>query len=314
MDALKTLPNLQHLHVALLTCQIEIPFQFFTALRHINIHCVNEEARHSVHHQKTFENLVKMISQSPLLETIRLSNSPNYTQNVARSLHQLFECHPQSIPPLRLKHLSLVNYLVRLDDKTVMRHLRHLTSLSLEDLLEPHTLQLGNPNLSDLILQDNLEKQNRWGSSYEQIWRVICNTELKLEEITLDRTPSAFLEYINSYSGLKKLKIVTKGYNGQVESDSAAKRFYEGLEKHVGSIKELDIDACYEGLWCFGHHNQALFSTLQHLRTLSVRVRSDHFVPSSSKDIVVGLLGLSKSAQLTDSIYTLYRTSLLILQ
>ena len=192
-----------------------------------------------------------------------------------------------------------------------MRHLRHLTSLSLEHLLEPHS---GYSNDLVSIPRDVLEKQNRWGSSYEQIWRAICNTELKLEEITLDRTPSAFLEYIGSYSGLKKLKIAAKGYISGVTSDSAAKKFYEGLEKHVGSIKELDIDACYESLWCFGHHNQALFSTLQRLRTLSVRVRPDHFVPSSSKDIIVGLLGLSKSAQLINSIYTLYRTSLLTLQ
>ena len=299
MDALKTLPNLQHLYVAVQSCQIEIPFHFFTALRHID---VNEGDHHPVHHQKTFENLVKMISQSPLLESIRLSNCSEYNRNKTRSLHHLFEYYPENTPPLRLKHLFLTNCFVRLDDENVMRHLRHLTSLSLEDLLQPRS---GYFNDSDSISKDVFEKRDRWGSSYEQIWRAICTTDLRLEEITVGTIPSAFLEYIGSYSGLKKLNI--KGYINGVTSDSAAEKFYEALEMHVGSIEELNIDACYEGLWCFGHHNQALFSTLQHLRTLSVKVRSNNIVSRSSKDIIVSLLCHSKSVQSADSTFVLQR-------
>ena len=233
-----------------------------------------------------------MISQSPLLESIRFSNSHDYSQKGTRSLHEFFECYPESIPPLRLKHLSLTNCYVRLDDETIMRHLRHLTSLSLEHLLEPHS---GYSNDFESIPKDVLEKRNRWGSSHEQIWRTICSTDLRLEEITVDRTPSAFLEYIGSYSGLKKLKVITRGYKDGVTSDGAAKEFYEALRKHASSIEDLDVKACYEGLWCFGHHNLALFSTLQHLRTLSVRVRPSDFTPwhSSRKDIIVSSLGLS---------------------
>ena len=75
----------------------------------------------------------------------------------------------------------------------------------------------------------------------------------------------------------------------------------------MGSIKELDIDACYEGLWCFGHHNQALFLTLQHLRTLSVKVRLNDIVSRSSKDIIVSLFCHSKSVQLADSSFAFQR-------
>ena len=181
-----------------------------------------------------------------------------------------------------------------------MRHLGHLTSLSLEHLLEPHS---GYSNDSDSISKDVFEKQNRWGSSCEQIWRTICTTDLRLEEITVDRTPSAFLEYIGSYSSLKKLKVITKGYKDGITSDGAAKEFYEALKKHADSIEELDVKACYDGLWCFGHHNLALFSTLQHLRTLSVRVQSNDFVSRSSKDIIVSLFCHSKCVQLADSTF-----------
>ena len=247
--------DLQHLSVSLPACQIEILFHyfFFTTLQYIDAHCINEGAYHLVHHPKTFKNLIKMISQSPLLESIRFSNSHDYSQKGMRSLHEFFECYPESIPPLRLKHLSLTNCYVCLDDKYIMRHLQHLTSLSLENLLEPHS---GYSNDLESTPKDILEKQNCWGLSHEQIWRTICSTDLRLEEITVDRTPLAFLEYIGSYSGLKKLKVIMRGYKDGVTSDGAAKEFYEALRKHAGSIEDLDVKACYEGLWCFGHHIQ----------------------------------------------------------
>ena len=296
VDALKLLPSLQRLYIASTTCQIEIPFHLFTALQHIDVQCVNEESYHSVYHRKTFENIVKMISESPLLQSIRLSNNYDYSGRATRSLHHLLECYPETTPPLRLKDLSLINYYVRLDDETVMRHLKHLTSLSLEGILEPPSHD------SDSIQKDILEKQTRWGSTCEQIWTTISNTNLRLEAINLDTTPLAFLEYIASYSGLKKLKISTRGYRDRATSDNGANKFYETLGNHAYSIEELDVRACFEGLWCFGHHNLALFSTLQHLRTLSVTVRSSDFIRSSkskyssSKNIIVSLLGLFQTS------------------
>ena len=330
LDAIKALPNLQTLYIELYRCQIEIPFHFFTALRRIFIYDVGEE-------RKSFENLIKMISQSPLLESIDLSCS--YVDrrrgiSSTKSLHQLFESYPNdkdgSIPPLRLKHLSLARCFVCLDDETVMRHLRYLTSLSLYALMEPistHNLHSGysenddidndllepssphsfdsrysddaNTNTNDIISEDDWEIQSRWGSSCEQIWRTICNADLRLEEIALDTITSAFLEYIGSYSGLKKLKISTGGFEDWIESDSAAKIFYKAVEMHAGSIEELDIDAYYQGLWCFGHHNKALFPIFQNLTTLGVKVQSSEFVEGSDsepgdvsdQDIIVSSFG-----------------------
>jgi len=44
LDTLKTFPDLQSLSVELEGCQIEIPFHFFTTLRHISVHCVSDFA------------------------------------------------------------------------------------------------------------------------------------------------------------------------------------------------------------------------------------------------------------------------------
>ena len=294
MDAIKTFHNLQGLHVELEHCRIEIPFHFFTGLRHISVHDVGDE-------RNTFKNLVKMISQSPLLESIEFSSINFDYRILTRSLHQLFESSPddesQSIPPLRLKHLSLARCFVRLDDETVMRHLRHLTSLSLDDLVHPQSPYYLNSGYSDDFYVDDSvsEDQNQWGSDYEQIWRTICNSDLKLEEITFCRVPLALLEYIGSYSGLRKLKISTGAFEDEVASDSAAKKFYEVLERHAKSIEELDVMAFHPGLWCFGHHNKALFSTFQNMTTLRVRVQS----MAASQDIIVSSFG-SARVGLTD--------------
>ena len=159
-------------------------------------------------------------------------------------------------------------------------------------------MQRGNPLYLDLRHDDANrliadERQSSWGSSYEQIWRIICNANLKLEETTAYVTPSAFMEYIGSYSGLKKLNIATGRFRDRVASNSAAKKLCEALEKHADSIEELDVDAEYEGSWCFGHHNKALFSTFQNLTTLGVKVQSSEFIGSSepgdasSQDIIV---------------------------
>ena len=266
VDAIKTFHNLQCLHIELQHCRIEIPFHSFTALRHISVHDVGDE-------RNTFKNLVKMISQSPLLESFDFSSINFDYRTLTRSLHHLFESSPDdengSIPPLRLKHLSLARCLVRLDDEAVMRHLRHLTSLSLDDLVYPR------PPYSDDFVDDSVsEDESQWGSDDEQIWRIICNTDLRLEEITLCRAPLAFLEYIGSYSGLRKLKISTGAFQDEVASDYAAKKFYEALERHASSIEELDVIAFCPGLWCFGHHNKALFSTFQNLTTLRVWVQT----------------------------------------
>ena len=78
-------------------------------------------------------------------------------------------------------------------------------------------------------------------------------------------------------------------YLGNVALDSAAKRFYEALRRHAGSIEELDVMGCHQGLWCFGHHNKALFSTFQNLTTLSVNVQEDIIVSSFGSVRVVGL-------------------------
>ncbi|KAF8804188.1 hypothetical protein BYT27DRAFT_6712086 [Phlegmacium glaucopus] len=288
LDALKTFTNLQSLTIQLESCRIEIPFHLFTALRHISVHCVSEEVPELVHHGKTFKNLVKMISQSPLLESIDFTNCQpdGYTwrNTTMRSLHHLFESFPEdeSVPPLRLKHLSVTTCLVRLDDKTVMRHLRHLTSLCLEKVLQ----QFPEP-----------ERRSPWGSSDEQIWGTICNAGLRLEEITLSLITPAFLEYIGSYSGLKKLIIGAATCEGVVSTNSAATMFYEALEKHASSIEELDVNAYEQSLWCFGHHNKALFSTFQNLKTLNVKLRSNDFVrsselgqPSGRQDIIKVLI------------------------
>ena len=98
---------------------------------------------------------------------------------------------------------------------------------------------------------------------------------------------------MGSYSGLKKLVIRTGGFKDGLTSDNCAKKFYEALEMHAGSMEELQVLADYDGVWCFGHHNKDLFPTFHNLKTLDVKVQSSDLVPyseveqSSRQDIIV---------------------------
>lgn len=309
VNALKTFSHLQNLSVELRYCRIEIPFHLFTALKHVSLHCVGRE--NSFYYRgKTIENLIKMISESPRLESIDLTNNGGFpsTKSLIRSLHQLFERYPEDVPPLRLKHLSLTSFLVRLDDETVIRHLRYLTSLSLKDILQPLSPYPSGHDNDNPIFKDISETSNRWGSSCEQIWGMILNANLRLEEISVDNIPSTFVEYIGSYSGLKKLIVFVERFQDEVASERVGKKFYEALEMHASSIEELDVRAYFEGVWCFGHHNKTLFSTFKNLKTLSVRLQSSDFIRrselehSSRQDIIVSSFQ-AQSFQWTDTKY-----------
>lgn len=160
MDALKTLPNLQSLSIKQ-GYRINIPLHSFTSLQHISVQCFNEG--------KTFENLIQMISQSPLLESIAFANiHPNGRENDwfrLKNLHQLFKHYPKDrdLLPLLSQHFQRKICLVRLDGKTDMRLFGSLAPSSLYD---------------DFMSEDISETLDRqWGSSHEQIWRKICDAK-----------------------------------------------------------------------------------------------------------------------------------------
>ena len=74
-----------------------------------------------------------------------------------------------------------------------------------------------------------------------------CSTKLVFayaRNVSVDNVGMAFLQYISSYSGLKKIQLVLEKFSHWLrrgDSEFAAKTFYEEcLLHHVESLEELD--------------------------------------------------------------------------
>ena len=72
-----------------------------------------------------------------------------------------------------------------------------------------------------------------------------------VQNVSVDNVGMAFLQYISSYSRLKKIQLVPENYPHwirQGDSEFAAKRFYDGcLLHHVESLEELDVQSVVFG-------------------------------------------------------------------
>ncbi|KAF8953674.1 hypothetical protein BDZ97DRAFT_1679083, partial [Flammula alnicola] len=271
MDALKTLPNLRCLHVTIPNCKIPLSLDSISGLREISIVGTSEQ-----YHEDTLDSLAKLVAKTPELISIEISSNWRYSQpiNKTQSLHQVFKYYPVNASPLRLRHLGLKVCLVRLDEIT-MPHLRHLTSLNLTNIEDPNMrprYAMGEEQEETQILKE----QKRYGSSLQDVWKMLTQADVRLEEITVDVVVPSFLDYLSSYSGLKKLNLTPGGFFEGTRSDAMASEFFATpFAKHTRSLQELDIGALYEGSWCFGPHNIFAISNCQNLRKLRMSVISN---------------------------------------
>uniref|UniRef100_A0A8H8CGK0 Uncharacterized protein n=1 Tax=Psilocybe cubensis TaxID=181762 RepID=A0A8H8CGK0_PSICU len=163
-----------------------------------------------------------------------------------------------------------------------MPHLVHLTSLILLDVDDPfsgnHLVETGQHSNPDVLAL--FKERKRYGSCTKDIWNALTAARVRLEKIVIDNIPQSFLDYLLSYSGLKKLCLI---YPGSVHSDfsdgkasdaMAALLFEQSLSNHARSLENLNIYAAWEGLWCFGGHNRNAISNLTKLKNLGMSVRS----------------------------------------
>jgi hypothetical protein len=83
------------------------------------------------------------------------------------------------------------------------------------------------------------------------------------------------LNYLQSYSGLEELRLTRATSSNQAASNKLADRFYDlVLPKHISSLTNVEIYACYEGNWCFGRHTVAIISRIPNLTRLCVGLHS----------------------------------------
>ncbi|KAF8152366.1 hypothetical protein B0H34DRAFT_114298 [Crassisporium funariophilum] len=269
LDALRTLPNLRSLHININHCNAELRLDKLIGLQEISLRGTKTQ-----YYGQIMEHFSRMIANSPQLTSIVIASYYKHPSllSTTKSLHHLFQYYPQDAKPLRLRSLSLETYCIPFDQIT-MPHLKYLTSLTLKNIFDTSggsSLHLAQGTQNS---ESNPNEEERFGSTQNEIWSMLAQAAIQLEEICVDQVVSNFLKYLESYSGLRKLKLRI-GRLGR-HSDQIASHFYESaLNNHLTSLEKLDIVPRYEGLWCFGAHNQTLISKCTKIKELHMCVIS----------------------------------------
>jgi hypothetical protein len=259
VDAIKTLPSLKSLELVLEDVTSGLELDSLRNLESIKIFGPNNYCFSNI-----MEPLKLLIANSPNLHTVHVGPAYSYGDGPATTLHHLVK-HCPSDRVLPLKDLGLRSLFVKLDNIT-LPHLQHLTSLT---LLNVRTVKIG----SDALSIDDGEI-----SHPDAIWATLKAINVHLNEIDVNDGCAAFLDYISSYSGLKKLRLAPNNFSTLEESDLAATCFYGcSLGKHVSSLEELSVSAPFEGGWCFGDRALVVISQCRKLKLLEGSLVSGSF-------------------------------------
>jgi hypothetical protein len=120
-----------------------------------------------------------------------------------------------------------------------------------------------SPQLSSLHLLGKVD----WSDA----WRFLQKQELHLEEISATAV-DGLLQYLASYSGLRRLSLQRVGAGTKAECNQLSAMFFDLLAGHATSLRHFSCTANRHGDWCFGAHNREAVSRLQHLITLEMSV------------------------------------------
>ena len=199
----------------------------------------------------------------PKLTTLTIIHVPrDNDQTHAPNVNDYLSETSKSSVFLNITHLSLKELSVKLD-ATVLPHLRSLISLTTERILSP---------------QDQVSGNQSAGFSSENIWSVLRLEKIHLQEIVTDDVQLALIEYLASFSGLRRLKLTeAPSYCTPPQvSDELASKFYErALQDHIHSLDSLEINTNYEGNWSFANHCSSIIKKCTRLTLLKLSINSE---------------------------------------
>jgi hypothetical protein len=196
----------------------------------------------------------------PKLKTLTITKSHRYYVDQNMPNFNDFLLEPSDSAFLNITHLSLRGLFVGLD-ATVIPHLRSLISLHLENVFLPRDQASGNPGTF---------------KSSKNVWLSLRLENIHLQEIVTDDVQLALIEYLTSFSGLQRLRLTQASlFLSPLASDQVAIEFYErALHNHVHSLESLEIDAGYEGNWCFASHCSGIIKQCAYLTSLKLSINS----------------------------------------
>ncbi|KAE9397882.1 hypothetical protein BT96DRAFT_791598, partial [Gymnopus androsaceus JB14] len=107
------------------------------------------------------------------------------------------------------------------------------------------------------------------------VWITLALEQIRLRSIVVSRyhgNVDAILDYIQSYSGLEILSLISPGWYDPTYNDAADRFYKDVLPMHEQSLVKLEVKPVFESRWCFGEHNIEVFRRCTKLRSLWVRV------------------------------------------
>ncbi|KAF8637857.1 hypothetical protein AX17_002483 [Amanita inopinata Kibby_2008] len=235
---------------------------YFPSLSNLKkIRISNIPAHHSAYPQ-IVEHVAQTIGRSPdlfILE-IRAALPSKAVTPPNPTLHSfLARLQPGAVLPLR--HLTLVNWHVRLD-AGILPHFRNLVSLTLRKNLLPR-------ESSPLAEQEH----TFYSTDEHLIFEELLSSQIHLRELATDSISTAFIKYLSSYKGIKRLELTRCTFTDQTSCDRLADEFYvDALPNHCDSIEILRVETAYASRWSFGEGASRCLAKCEQLRWLTIDI------------------------------------------
>ena len=196
----------------------------------------------------------------PKLKTLIIAVQQSYANQNTPKFNDFLSETPGSAF-LNITHLSLSGLFVELD-ATFIPHFRSLISLHIKNIFSPADQASGNPEPC---------------SANVTVWSSLRLENIYLQEIVTDYVQIALIEYLTSFSGLRRLRLTHASRHDipPLVSDQLATEFYgRALRNHVHSLESLEINAKDEGNWCFASHCSGIIKQCACLTSLKLSVSS----------------------------------------
>jgi len=262
-DALASLPFLNDLYLHCWSApDPSLQLRWLPHLENLTLTCASWLGDY--HNHSTIIPIAKLIGWSqPKLTTLSIiADHRHINDQNAPNLNDFLSETSKSSMFLNVTHLSLKGLFVKLD-ATLLPHLRSLISLTTEGIFSPRDQVSGNQGA---------------GISPGSVWSVLRSEKIHLQEIFTDDVQPALIEYLTSFSGVRRLRLIRASSYCTLPlvSDQLAIKFYErALQNHVHSLDSLEIDAYYEGCWCFANHCSGIIKKCTRLTFLELPIKSE---------------------------------------
>ncbi|KAF9532565.1 hypothetical protein CPB83DRAFT_627329 [Crepidotus variabilis] len=190
------------------------------------------------------DSVSDLIAASPNLTSLEMVKCKRWSTNY--SLHSLLakisQNPTQGSGGCAIKNLRLEKFLVRFDSVALL-HLKSLVSLSIMQQENIH---------ATLLFADSSKIDTMCGSS-PALWTALRESGIHLQEIEHDCISDALIEYLESFSGLRKLELKVQ-YFSQTNLAGAllAKFFSRAFPKHMATLETFSIDSRLENQWRCG--------------------------------------------------------------